>query len=296
VRLAALLLLPLFATAPAMAQSGVQTFGLDGGNNSGKPLEILADHGIEWHQNEQIYVARGNAKATRGNVTVYADTLTAHYRPLKQGEAAQGQQVGGNTEIYRVVADGNVRLETDTQTVYGDHGVYDVDTATIVVTGNNLRLVTPRDEVTARDSLEWFDQRQLAVARGDAVAIRDEKRVRADVLVAQVVKQDDGSSHISRVDANGSVLVSTPEEVAQGAAGVYNADTGIVTLERNVTVTRGDNTLKGEYAVVDLNTNVSRMLPGPPQAGAPQRVQGIVVPRSKPDAGKPDGSKSEARK
>jgi lipopolysaccharide export system protein LptA len=255
--------------------------------DSGKPLEILADQGIEWRQNEQVYIARGHAKATRGTVTVNADTLTAHYRPARAGAASDAQQqLGGNTEIYRVVADGAVRLATPTQTVFGDHAVYDVVKSVIVVTGGDLRLVTPRDEVKARDSLEWYEQKQLAVARGDAVAIRDEKRVRADVLTAQVEKPENGPSRISRVDANGNVLVSTPQEVARGSAGVYNVDTGIVTLEHDVTITRGDNTLKGEYAVVDLNNNVSRILPGPPQAGAPTRVQGLVVPRSKPEPAK----------
>lgn len=275
--LAAALLALAFVSVPA----GAQISGLDG-RNSANPLEILAEQGIEWRQNEQVYVARGNARATRGKLSLRADTLTAHYRPLRAGAQPSGQQIGGNTEIYRVIAEGGVVMATETQTVYGDRGVYDVDTATVVVTGQGLRLVTPRDEVTARDSLEWHDLRQLAVARGDAVAIREEKRIRADVLVAQVVKAEDGASHITRVDATGAVLVSTLQDVARAAAGVYNVDTGIVTLERNVTITRSDNTLKGEYAVVDLNTNVSRMLPGPPEAGGTPRVQGIVVPRNKP--------------
>ena len=61
---AALLLAPLGADA--------QLLGL-GGQDDGKPLKIDADQGIEWHQNERAYVARGNAKATRGNVTVRGD-------------------------------------------------------------------------------------------------------------------------------------------------------------------------------------------------------------------------------
>ena len=46
-------------------------------------------------------------------------------------------------------------------------------------------MTTTTDVVTARDSLEWYDQKQVAVARGDAVAVRDDaKRIRADVLTA----------------------------------------------------------------------------------------------------------------
>ena len=44
-------------------------------DNSGKPVAIEAENGIEWQQNNRVYIARGNAKATRGDGTVTADTL-----------------------------------------------------------------------------------------------------------------------------------------------------------------------------------------------------------------------------
>ena len=42
-----------------------------------------------------------------------------------------------------------------------------------IVTGKALKMTTATDTVTARDSLEWYDQKQIAVARGDAVAVRN---------------------------------------------------------------------------------------------------------------------------
>src|SRR5713226_7458625 len=136
------------------------------GPNDNQPLQIQADSGIEWQQDAHLYIARGNAVATRGPGETRADTLIAHYRPAKGGN------FGGNTEIYRVEAEGHVSLKRDTQTVVGDRAIYDVDQAIAVVTGKGLKLTTPSDVVTARDSLEWYDQKQVAVARGDAVAVR----------------------------------------------------------------------------------------------------------------------------
>jgi lipopolysaccharide export system protein LptA len=266
---AALLLAPLGATA--------QMLGL-GGRNDGQPLQIDADKGIEWHQNERAYVARGNAKATRGDVSVRADTLTAYYRP-KPGAADPSQ---GGSEIYRILAEGHVILASQTQTVTGDRAVYDLDQAVAVVTGKDLKLTTPTDVITARDSLEWYDRTGLAVARGNAVASRADRRVNADVLVAHVERPQGEQSRISRVDAHGGVHVSTPQEVARGRAGVYNLDTGIVTLTGNVTITRGENEIRGETAVVDLNNNVSRMLAGPATGG---RVQGLIIPESDKNVG-----------
>jgi lipopolysaccharide export system protein LptA len=249
--------------------------------NDRRPLDIQAEQGIEWQQNNQVYIARGNARASRGNATVYADTLIAHYRAASPDRAKQAG-TGGSTEIYRVEAEGNVRLTTDTQTVYGDRAVYDLDSATAVVTGKNLKLVTPKDTVTARDSLEWYDNTLIAVARGEAVAVREAKRLAGDVLTAQVVKPADGPSRISRIDAQGHVVVTTINEIARGATGVYNADTGIASLAGGVTITRGDNALRGQYGVVDLNNNVSRLLSAPPGDLSPRTpVQGLIIPRSK---------------
>ena len=273
--------------------------------------------------------------------------LTAHYRPIK-GTAGKGtgdkgtgdkgtgdkgsgdkgsgdkgsgdKETGGETEIYRLDADGHVTIKGERQTVVGDQAVYDVDQQIGIVTGKALKMTTATDVVTARDSLEWYDQKQIAVARGDGVAVRDVKVIRADVLTAHMTKDKpppaaagkpdkavpagapakprnaamplgatDESSRISRVDAQGHVLVSTQTDVGRGDYGVYNADSGIATLLGNVTVTRGPNTIRGEYAVMDLNNNISRMMAAPATPGAaPTRVEGMFVRQDQ--AGAPAGT------
>jgi lipopolysaccharide export system protein LptA len=87
-----------------------------------------------------------------------------------------------------------------------------------------------------------------------------------------MVKPADAPSHIDRIDAQDHVVVTTPTDVARGASGVYNVDTGIVTLIRDVTITRGDNVLKGQYGIVNLNTNISRLLSAAPGDLKPQRA------------------------
>src|SRR5246500_813327 len=162
---------------PSAAAQGLSLSGV----SEDRPIEVSADHGIEWQQDAQVYVARGNAVAKRGTTEVSADTLTAHYRPSKGA--------GGDTEVYRLNADGHVTIKGETQTVIGDQAVWDVDQQMGIVTGKALKLTTPTDVVTARDSLEWYDQKQVAVARGDAVAVRENvKRIRADVLTAHMTK------------------------------------------------------------------------------------------------------------
>ncbi|HWK46234.1 MAG TPA: LptA/OstA family protein [Stellaceae bacterium] len=295
------------------------------GTRSSGPLTVDAEDGLEMQQANKVYIARGNAVATRGGVTLHSDTIYAYYRDIAKPPAAPDAQPGappsappvtgnatappaaaaqppkssasgsnksddsssGSTEIWRVVAEGKVTIETATQTIVGDRAVYDLDQALVVVTGNGLKLTTPQDVVTARDSLEWYDGQQVAVARGDAVAIRLDRRLKGDVLTAQVVQPPGQGSHISRVDGKGHVLISNQTSVGTGDTGVYNVDSGLATLAGNVKLTNERGILRGEYGVMDLNQNVSRLLPGPPGeavAQAPQRVQGYFVPQQKGQA------------
>jgi lipopolysaccharide export system protein LptA len=287
--------------APQPASGSNSLLGFDLGGDSKKPLTIEADQGIEWQQTNHVYIARGHATAKRGNGTVIADTLTAHYRPTAKAQEGS-QQTGADrtdvlnsgSQIYLVEADGHVELSGETQHAFGDHGVYDVDAGTMVLTGKNLRLETKQDTVTARDSLEWHDKEQLAVARGDAVAIRDQKRIRANVMTAEVTRDDRGAQHIRRIDAEGDVIVNSQDQTGRGDSGVYNVDTGITTLIGHVKLNRGENELRGQYAVVDMNKSIYRLLASPPSdtltSGRPARVEGLFVPRQQGPAqsqGKP---------
>jgi lipopolysaccharide export system protein LptA len=289
--------------------------------NDNLPLQVQADSGIEWQQNNQLYIARGNAVATRGPSEVRADTLIAHYREIKGGAGAApppgntAGDAGGNTEIYRVEAEGHVTMLREGQTVVGDRAVYDLDQAIMVVTGKGLKLTTATDVVTARDSLEWYDQKQIAVARGNAVAVRNGKTIKADILTSYMVKTKpaeakpaeaksatqakrpapagtgkppatpaaastgpgSADSKISRVDAQGHVFVTSGLDTGRGDYGVYNADNGICTLIDHVVITRAKDVIKGQYGVMDLNNNVSRMLPAAAPGAPRQRVQGLFV-------------------
>jgi lipopolysaccharide export system protein LptA len=187
---AALLLLPLLAL-PARAQE------LD--MSQGGPVTVTSRDGIDWDQNNHEVIAHGNARAVRGTVTVDADRLIAYYRkkteapgaapakpatppaPAAPGSTATpGDADTGSTEIYRLAAEGNVKVYTPTDQAQGDHAVYDMDKAVLVMTGHDLKLTTPNEVLTAKDALEYYPQQHMAVARGDAVVVtKDARRMAA---------------------------------------------------------------------------------------------------------------------
>ena len=263
----ALLSLSLCASlGPAAAQ------GLQGLQSGDQPLEINAEDGIEWRRDEQLYIARGNAEAIRGEITVYADVMTAHYK--KTGS--------GSTDIDRIDIEGNVRIVSPGATVYGDRGAYDVINGVLVLVGDNLRLESGDDLITARDSLEYWERKHMAVARGAAEAIRGDKRIQADVLTALFKPGAGDNLTLSQVDAYGNVRIFTATEFASGDRGVYYMDREFATLTGSVKITRDDNQLNGEYAEIDMKAGVSRLLPGPPGSTTTTRVRGLLMPKRKP--------------
>jgi lipopolysaccharide export system protein LptA len=224
--------------------------------------------------------------------------LTAYYR----------EGANSRTEIYRYQADGNVRIYTPTHRAVGDRAIFDLDTGVLVLTGDGLKLTTPGEVVTARDALEYWDRRHIAVARGDALVLtQDGRRMRGDLLTAHFQPNDaraaaaqptreaprpvpaaqgTGSQRLQRVEAFGDVHISGETEIAVGDRGVYNAETGIAVLAGNVKITRGQNQLNGDYAEVNTNTGVSRLLSQQDQAGD-NRVRGLFVPESQKKDGAP---------
>lgn len=293
---AALLLTGLALAAHGHAQ------GID--MSQGGPVDITANDGIEWRQAEQVVVARGNARAVRDGATVDAARLIARYRPNAAQSAPQATPsetpLSGGNEIWRMEAEGQVRITTATDTATGDRAVYDMDQSVLVLSGRNISYATPQHVITSRDSLEYWSQRRMAVARGNALVVtQDGRRITADTLVAHMLEDSPanaptqarpgtqgtaaappGQGRIDRIELFGNVEIRTEMEVVRGDRGVYSAASGMARVLGNVRITRGDNHINGREALVNLNTGITRIVSQPGQ-----RVQGIINPQSPPGQG-----------
>lgn len=284
-----LLAVGLAAGSTAMAQS------LNLGGTSGSaplPIQITASGGIDWSQKADTVTATDNAKAVRGDVTVTADQLIAHYMPKKAGTAtatanAQDDPMGqGSTQLTELDAVGHVHIYTATDNAWGDHAVYTTSQQLLVLTGSNLKLTSPQDTVTARDSIEYYAADHKAVARGNAhVTSSDGRTITADVLIAYFSAQPDkGSStqpngnpggSLEKVDAVGHVVITTKTDQATGDTGVYIPSTGEARLGGNVHVTHAGNQLAGSDALMNTKTGTATLLSAP---GG--QVSGVILPGS----------------
>jgi len=244
------------AALPALAQTG----GLPFRDGSG-PIEIVVDGSVEWQQKAKTFVARGNARARQDDVTVRADVLTAHYRDSKDG----------GTEIWRIEADGNVRIAAPDRVATGERGEYDVDKQVLVLTGKP-EFERGDDRITADDRLEFRQDERRAVAVGNATATRDDRTLEAGRLTATFEADGEDGERIQRVEAVGNVIFRSPTEMLRADRATYDVAEERIELEGSVVISQGRNRLKGQAAELDLKTGVSRMHGG--QGG----VEGVFVP------------------
>jgi lipopolysaccharide export system protein LptA len=289
--LAALLLRPAHA----------QELNLSGNQQNGPPLpiRITASQSIRWNQQADTVTAIGNAKAVRGNVTVTADELVAHYRkkaappgskpaPTRNADSSNPLDQSGN-QLYELDAIGHVHIYTATDNAWGDHAVYSLDDAVLVLTGQHLKLTTEHDVITAKDALEYYSQKRMAVARGNAL-------IAGDILIGYLAPpqastrtaaptagpntdQLDQAGQLQKVDAIGHVVIRTATDTATGNRGVYLLTTGMARLGGDVHIIHGPNELTGNDAIVNMKTGVATLLASP---GG--RVNGTIVPNTAPSA------------
>lgn len=239
-----------------------------------QPVEITAIRTLEWNRAEHQFTARGDVVAKQGDVAVYADTLTADYR----------ETAGSSIDIYRLTATGNVRLENnDGSTAYGDQAVYTMDDGRALLTGGNLRIVSPARTITATDRMEYLTQQGEASAHGNAKMVQDDNTIAANSLKAFFAQADNGSRSLSRAEANGNVVVTTPAEKLTGNKATYTAAGNNAEVTGNVRITRGPNVLEGARATVNLTTSVSTLHGGKASPTGDSRVRGVFYPEKTSD-------------
>jgi len=253
-----------FAPAPATAQ------GLNlGSSNNDAPIEVYADNGIEWQQDNEVLIARGNARAVRAGVNVYGDVLRAYYKKEASGSGSQ---------LTRLDAAGKVRIVSPNESIDGDGAVYDLDKAILVVSGKKVTYRSGEDVITADQQMEYYERDLKAVARGNAVAVHEGKRMNARLIQALFRKTANGKTEVHKVQAFDDVVIVTEEDVVRADKGIYDVVTELATLTGNVRIARGANILKGDVAEINMKTGVSRLLttPGGKSGG---RVRGLITPK-----------------
>lgn len=215
-----------------------------------EPLVVTAEEMLQWDREGKTYTARGSAVATQGEASLRGEVLIARY-----GAGVQGR----GSKIERIDARGQVLFSDQGSSVSGETGFYDIASGFAELRGGNLRLVSGSDVVTARERMTYNALKSEMRAYGNAMAVRGEDRIKADILVARFSKDPQGKMKMQEVEALGNVVITTPKERITSDNAIYEVRKNIATVIGNVTIRQGDNELTGAKGQVDLNRNVSML-------------------------------------
>jgi lipopolysaccharide export system protein LptA len=144
----------------------------------------------------------------------------------------------------------------------------------------------PPIEITA-DRLVLEQNRQMATFTGNVDAVQGDTRLRSDVLKVFYASSEERQASpdqqsIRRLEAEGNVVITQPDETATGNSGVYDLSTRKMVLLGDVVLTQKDNVVRGDRLDVDLNTSISTVSSAAGDEGRPtRRVRALFVPEKK---------------
>lgn len=97
---------------------------------------LTANESLSYWPDKQTAIAKGRARVNRAGRVLTADTLTALFEDAGDG----------NVTLKQAFAEGDVQIQTDGETAFGDTGQYDTRTDTATLTGD-VRLVRGDDQL-----------------------------------------------------------------------------------------------------------------------------------------------------
>ena len=115
----------------------------------------------------------------------------------------------------------------------------------------------------SNNKMEYWRTKGVAIASGKAKAQKgNEFKIKAEKLV-WYLNENDKKIDVKKIFGFENVSIYSNNEVAFSDKALYNKESGICKLFGNVKLQKGDSFLTGDYAEVDLNKGISKLLPAP---------------------------------
>ena len=225
---------------------------IDGKKNN--PVEIYAEDSIEWHKNEKKYLAIGNAKASSGTMSLTSQRIEAFYNEVDDSAM----------DIKLVKAHKKVKITDKKLEIVGGHSAeYNLEKDHFAIFGKNLVLTSDKNKLKSNKKMEYWRNKGVAIATGKATAIKDAEFVIKGEKLIWFVEEVEEKMNVRKILGFTNVSIRTNNEVAFSDKALYNKNTGICKLFGNVKLQKGSSFLTGDYAEVDMNRGISKLLPAP---------------------------------
>lgn len=115
-----------------------------GDQTENEPIQIVADELISYND-EKYAEFMGKVKVTQGEFTITADRLTIYY----EGELLEEEKNGGDEGVLKkIIATGNVIIDSEDYHAEADRAEYDKDARTVVLSGQNAKVVSGKNSIT----------------------------------------------------------------------------------------------------------------------------------------------------
>ncbi len=130
-------------------------------------IHVTADS-LSSESNARVAEFKGNVKVTQGDFIIRSDSLKIFYK-----ESSEEKKAGTTESIEKIIATGNVKIESEEATAFSRQAEYDTNTMIMVLTGEDSRVIDKKNSVTG--SKITFNRKDgLVKAEGDS-----KKRVKA---------------------------------------------------------------------------------------------------------------------
>ena len=135
-------------------------------------------------------------------------------------------------------------------------------------------------DITANEA-EVVNAKCLAIWRGNAEALQDKTRLRADTITVHSRPKATGANGqpdcgpTERIEADGHVYYVNPDQNARSDHAVYTAASDEVVMTGNVIVVQGADVARGERFTINVTTHQAKMEAG---GGSGGRVRAVIYP------------------
>ncbi|MGD9542629.1 MAG: lipopolysaccharide transport periplasmic protein LptA [Methylocystis sp.] len=131
--------------------------------------------------------------------------------------------------------------------------------------------------------LDYFEKEQKLIYSGSVIVTQGPTTLKASRLVIFLEGKGGGepaatnNDRVKHIDADGPVTLVSKDQIGTGDRGSYDKAENKVYLTGNVTLTQGENIVKGEKLVYDVGTGLATVQGGASQGG---RVRSTFTPKS----------------
>ena len=228
-------------------------------NENLNQIKIEADKSIEYFENQKIYIASGNAIASKGKFSIKAEKIKAFMDKIK------------TSNITKIEAKGKVIIVNDYTKARSNFAKYDFKKKFIILKGISQSIESKKFKINSNKFLSFDDINKVAKSEGDVrLLLKGPTSIFSEKINANF---DKFNNILTAATAEGNVKIKTKLETITSDSAKYEGKTNLISLRGNVIIRKGDSILTGEKGYFNLNTRKSRI-----ESGKSKRVKGVFRP------------------